>query len=111
MPRVSDAAERQARLRLAYALNQELEARKISQAELTAAIERHAVWVDDRDRGTRAAFENCDLTGLDFCSEQGTLVNLRGSDFTGADLTDVTGRDVSFLWASLQNARDRTSVV
>src|SRR5258708_35256137 len=28
-----DAAERQARLRLAYALNQELEARKISQAD------------------------------------------------------------------------------
>ena len=28
-----DAAERQARLRLAFALNQELEARKISQAQ------------------------------------------------------------------------------
>jgi len=33
-----DAAERQARLRLAYALNQELEARKISQAD--AAIDQ-----------------------------------------------------------------------
>src|SRR5688572_29415055 len=34
----SDAAERQARLRLAYALNQELEARKISQADAAKVL-------------------------------------------------------------------------
>ena len=33
-----DAAERQARLRLAYALNQELEARKISQADAAQVL-------------------------------------------------------------------------
>ena len=33
-----DAAERQARLRLAYALNQELEARKISQADAAKVL-------------------------------------------------------------------------
>ena len=34
----SDAAERQARLRLAFALNQELEARKISQADAAKVL-------------------------------------------------------------------------
>jgi predicted XRE-type DNA-binding protein len=34
-----DAAERQAKLRLAYALNQELEARKLSQADAAKVLE------------------------------------------------------------------------
>jgi uncharacterized protein YjbI with pentapeptide repeats len=79
--------------------------RKISQVELSAAIEQHALWLDDSGRGARAIFNDCDLTGLDFQSKHDMFVDLRGSDFTGADLTGVAGKDVSFLWASLQDAR------
>jgi uncharacterized protein YjbI with pentapeptide repeats len=59
----------------------------------------------DGDRGERAIFSDCDLTGLSFHNSSGAFVNLQGSDFTGADLTGMTARDVSFLWASLQNAQ------
>ncbi|MEH2566746.1 pentapeptide repeat-containing protein [Bradyrhizobium sp. AZCC 2289] len=79
--------------------------RRISQSELTAAIEQHAVWLEDGNRGKRAVFSDCDLTGLTFHNSSDAFVNLRGSDFTGADLTGVIARDISFLWASLQNAR------
>ena len=79
--------------------------RRISQPELADAIERHARWLDDRSSGRRAVFSECDLTGLAFAGAAGLTVNLRGSDFTDADMTGVTGDDVSFLWSSLQNAR------
>jgi uncharacterized protein YjbI with pentapeptide repeats len=49
-------------------------------------------------------FADRDLSGLDFLSEQDELVNLQGSDFTGADLSGVTGNNVSFLRSSLHGA-------
>ena len=79
--------------------------RRVSQGELDAAIENHAIWLDDSSRGARAVFSNCDLTGLDLHCAKGALINLRGSDFTGADLTGVTGNLVSFRHASLHYAR------
>lgn len=80
-------------------------ARRITQSELAMAIEQHAVWLEDGNRGKRAAFCDCDLAGLRFHSGSNEFVNLRGADFTGADLTGVFATDISFLWASLQNAR------
>jgi uncharacterized protein YjbI with pentapeptide repeats len=77
---------------------------KVSQDELISAIEQHAIWLDDCSRGKRAEFANRDLSGLDFLCEQDRLVNLQGSDFTGADLTGVTGNNVSFLRSSLHGA-------
>jgi uncharacterized protein YjbI with pentapeptide repeats len=80
-------------------------ARRISQVELDGAIVQHAIWLEDRSQGTRAAFPNCDLSNLDFHSERDTLVNLRGADFTAADLSGVTGNLISFRRASLHYAR------
>ncbi len=79
--------------------------RPISQGELDGAIEQHALWLEDRHCGARAAFPNCDLSGLDFQCGTDALVNLRGSDFTNADLSGVTGNLVSFRNASLHYAR------
>lgn len=80
-------------------------ARRVSQGELDGAIARHALWFEDSARGGRAVFSNCDLSGLDLGSAHDTLVNLRGSDFTGSDLTGITGDNLSFLRASLHGAR------
>jgi uncharacterized protein YjbI with pentapeptide repeats len=79
--------------------------RRISQGDLDGAIEKHALWLEDRDRGTRAAFPDCDLSGLNFHCETNALVNLRGADFANADLSGVTGNLVSFRRASLHYAR------
>jgi uncharacterized protein YjbI with pentapeptide repeats len=68
---------------------------RISQSELTAAIEQHAVWLEDGGRGKRAVFSDCDLTGLTFHNSSYAFVNLRGSAFTGADLTVVIARSLS----------------
>jgi uncharacterized protein YjbI with pentapeptide repeats len=80
-------------------------ARRISQGDLNGAIESHALWLADRSRGARAAFPDCDLSGLDFHGGQDALVDLRGSDFTNADLSGVTGNLVSFRRSSLHYAR------
>src|SRR5258708_18479501 len=69
--------------------------RKVSQDELTSAIADHAAWLEDGEQGRRAVFSNCDLSGLDFGSHVDSLNNLRGADFSGSDMTGVTGRDVS----------------
>lgn len=79
--------------------------RRIRQSELEAAVALHAIWLEDENRGTRAVFSNCDLSGLDFLSSQTDVINLRGSDFTEADLSAITGNQVSFHLASLQSAR------
>jgi uncharacterized protein YjbI with pentapeptide repeats len=79
--------------------------RQVSQIELDAAIARHAVWLADRHRGARAVFANCDLSGLDFSRAGETPVDLRGSDFTEADLSGSTGKLISFRRASLHHAR------
>ena len=80
-------------------------ARRVSQSELNEAIEAHAIWLEDRSRGVRAAFSNCDLSGLDFRNDQNTLVDLRGADLSEADLSATTGHLVSFRRASLHYAR------
>lgn len=80
-------------------------ARRISQGELDGAIKLHALWLEDRGRGARAAFPDCDLSGLDFHGGQDALVDLRGSDFTNADLSGITGSLVNFRRASLHYAR------
>jgi hypothetical protein len=77
---------------------------QVSQDELISAIEQHAIWLQDRNCGKRAVFADRDLSGLDFLCEHDELVNLQGSDFTGADLTGVTGNNVSFLRSSLHGA-------
>jgi uncharacterized protein YjbI with pentapeptide repeats len=79
--------------------------RRISQSELEGAVILHAAWLADDSRGVRAAFSGCDLSGLDFVSSQKGIVDLRGSDFTEADLSAITGNEVSFHRASLQSAR------
>jgi uncharacterized protein YjbI with pentapeptide repeats len=78
---------------------------KVSQDELTEASVNHRAWLGDRGKGTRAVFNNRDLSGLSFTSGDGSMVNLQGPDFTGSDMTGVTGKDVSFLRASLHDAR------
>jgi uncharacterized protein YjbI with pentapeptide repeats len=79
--------------------------RRISQRELEDAIERHAHWLEDDQCGARATFSNCDLSGRDFLSGRTEIVDLRGSDFTEADLSAITGNQISFHRASLQSAR------
>ncbi|MGH6779885.1 MAG: pentapeptide repeat-containing protein [Bradyrhizobium sp.] len=79
--------------------------RRVSQGELSGAIEAHAIWFADNSLGRRAMFADCDLSDLDFHQEQTALVNLRGSDFTGSDLTGIRGDNVSFLRSSLHGAR------
>lgn len=79
--------------------------RKVSQDEMTTSILSHAAWLENPEQGTRANFCDRDLSSLDFSSGSDDLVNLRGADFTGADMTGVTGRNVSFLRSSLHDAR------
>jgi uncharacterized protein YjbI with pentapeptide repeats len=79
--------------------------RRINQCDLEEAIAQHTNWLEDHDRGTRAVFSNCNLSGLDFLSNRSDIINLRGSDFTEADLSAITGNQVSFHRASLQCAR------
>jgi uncharacterized protein YjbI with pentapeptide repeats len=78
--------------------------RRVSQDELDEAVANHAIWLEDCRRGARAEFPRRDLSGLKLRTRHGGLVNLRGSDFTGADLTGVTGKEVSFAHASLHGA-------
>jgi uncharacterized protein YjbI with pentapeptide repeats len=78
---------------------------KVSQDELTEAVINHRAWLEDQGKGRRAVFNNRDLSGLNFTSGDGSMVNLRGADFTGSDMTGITGKDVSFLRASLHDAR------
>ena len=79
--------------------------RRVSQHELEDAVAMHASWLDDDSQGSRAVFSNCDLSGLDFLSNRADIIDLRGSDFTDADLSAITGNQVSFHRASLQDAR------
>ena len=79
--------------------------RRIRQSELEDAIALHSFWLEGDGRGDRAVFSNCDLSGLDFLSGHKAIINLRGSDFTEADLTAITGDQVSFHLASLQGTR------
>jgi uncharacterized protein YjbI with pentapeptide repeats len=78
--------------------------RRVSQADLDDAIERHAMWLVDDVRGARAIFSHCDLSGLDFGFERETLVDLREADFTGADLTGIKGNEVGFVRAAIRGA-------
>ncbi|MFB9268362.1 pentapeptide repeat-containing protein [Bradyrhizobium erythrophlei] len=78
--------------------------RRVSQADLNDAIERHAMWLVDGVRGARAIFSHCDLSGLDFGFERETPVDLREADFTGADLTGIKGNEVSFVRAAIRGA-------
>ncbi|WP_441256789.1 pentapeptide repeat-containing protein [Bradyrhizobium sp. 482_C4_N1_1] len=79
--------------------------RRISQRDLEDAAVQHAVWLSDDSRGARAVFSDCDLSGLDFLSHEPGIIDLRGSDFTAADLSGTTANQVSFHRASLQSAR------
>lgn len=79
--------------------------RRISQRELEDAIDLHDYWLEGDSRGARAVFSDCDLSGLDFHSTRAEIINLRGSDFTEADLSATTANQVSFHRASLQSAR------
>jgi uncharacterized protein YjbI with pentapeptide repeats len=78
---------------------------RITQRELDCAIEQHGLWLSGKTKGTRAAFAGSDLSGLNFPGARETLVDLRGADFTEADLSGVTGSFVSFRHASLHYAR------
>lgn len=80
-------------------------ARRVSQDELTTAIAKHQAWTEDESRGCRAVFNHCDLSGLDLGSGAGSPVDLRGSDFSGSDMSGVTGRDVSFFRAAVHDVR------
>jgi uncharacterized protein YjbI with pentapeptide repeats len=79
--------------------------RRVSQADLDDAIERHAMWLVDGVRGARAIFSHCDLSGLDFGFECETPVDLREADFTAADLTEMNGNVVGFVRAAMRGAR------
>jgi uncharacterized protein YjbI with pentapeptide repeats len=79
--------------------------RRISQRELEDAAVQHAAWLNDASRGARAVFSDCDLSGLDFLSHEPEIIDLRGSDFTAADLSGASANQISFHRASLQSAR------
>jgi uncharacterized protein YjbI with pentapeptide repeats len=79
--------------------------RRISQGELDEAMEAHEAWLTDGNQGRRAVFTEADLSGLDFRSDQDALLDLRGADFTNADLTGIRANLVSFSYASLHSAR------
>lgn len=79
--------------------------RRVGQSELEAAIALHASWLEDDSLGARAVFSDCDLSGLDFLSCSPQIIDLRGSDFTAADLSGTTANQISFHRASLQSAR------
>ena len=79
--------------------------RRITQSELEAALDLHSYWIEGDSRGMRAIFNNCDLSGRDFFSDRMEVIHLRGSDFTDADLSGITGNEVSFNWSSLQSAQ------
>jgi uncharacterized protein YjbI with pentapeptide repeats len=83
--------------------------RRVSQADLDNAIERHAIWLVDGGRGARAIFSHCDLSGLDFGFERESSVDLREADFTGADLTGIKGNVIGFVRAAMRGARLSTS--
>jgi uncharacterized protein YjbI with pentapeptide repeats len=69
--------------------------RSVNQSELLDAIELHHLWLQADSRAGRAAFAECDLSGLDFLSGQREMVNLRGSDFTEGDLSGIVAiRDI-----------------
>ncbi|MFC7699464.1 pentapeptide repeat-containing protein [Bradyrhizobium sp. GCM10028915] len=77
----------------------------VSQDELTASIISHSAWLRNPQEGARANFSYRDLSGLDFNVGSTALVDLSDADLTGADLTGVKGANVSFLRASLHDAR------
>jgi hypothetical protein len=79
--------------------------RRISQRELEDAAVQHAAWLNDASRGARAVFSDCDLSGLDLLSHEPEIIDLRGSDFTAADLSGASANQISFHRASLQSAR------
>jgi uncharacterized protein YjbI with pentapeptide repeats len=79
--------------------------RRISQSELENAAMQHLAWLNDDSRGARAVFSDCDLSGLDFLSHEPEIIDLRGSDFTAADLSGATANQISFHRASLQSTR------
>jgi hypothetical protein len=55
--------------------------RRVKQGELNGSIQSHALWLVDMSKGKRAVFNECDLSGLSFCSA-GSQVDLTGADFT-----------------------------
>lgn len=79
--------------------------RPVSQSALRGALADHARWQEDRTRGKRADFAGRDLSGLDFGIDNPEQVQLRGADFTEADLSGIRGNDVNFYHASLQYAK------
>jgi uncharacterized protein YjbI with pentapeptide repeats len=79
--------------------------RRVSQSELDDTIALHSLWLDSAEQGARAVFAGQDLSGLIFRSFETRVVNLRGADFTEADLSGIQGDEVSFHRASLQGAR------
>lgn len=78
--------------------------RRITQSELDHAIQGHVLWLGNRDKGQRANFSRCNLSGLDFGSQRKEQVVLRGADFTEADLSGIQGNDINFHCASFQYA-------
>jgi len=78
--------------------------RPISQQALNDALAVHARWQEDAGCGRRADFAGRDLSGLDFGIDNPEQVQLRGADFTQADLSGIRGNDVNFYHASLQHA-------
>lgn len=78
--------------------------RHIGQSALSGALADHARWQEDPTRGRRANFAGRDLSGLDFGIEYPEQVQLRGADFTQADLSGIRANDINFYHASLQHA-------
>ncbi|WP_456717226.1 MULTISPECIES: pentapeptide repeat-containing protein [unclassified Bradyrhizobium] len=78
--------------------------RHIGQSALNGALADHARWQEDPTRGRRAHFAGRDLSGLDFGIESLEQLQLRGADFTEADLSGIRANDVNFYHASLQHA-------
>ncbi|MHC2664578.1 pentapeptide repeat-containing protein [Bradyrhizobium diazoefficiens] len=85
--------------------------RRVTQSVLSDAIAQHVRWIADAADGARLVFAGCDLSGLDFLSATNGIVDLRGADLTNADLSGITGNEVSFHRASLQDARLTSSML
>ncbi|MHC2367424.1 uncharacterized protein YjbI with pentapeptide repeats [Bradyrhizobium diazoefficiens] len=84
---------------------------RVTQSGLASAIDQHFQWLTNGTEGARAVFANCDLSGLDFLCDQPGIVDLRGADFTDADLSGIRGNELSFHHASLQGARMTSSLL
>jgi hypothetical protein len=90
--------------------------RTLTVKQIKEAVEKHALWLEDDNKGECADFSYVDFTGIDYNFSGLNLrginlhgVNLQGANLQGAnlhlaDLRDADLRDADLRWANLQYA-------